>query len=287
MTGFDEYSAVLGDAAKYAEDWLTGLPTRRVPPIMNSDEVADAIGRSLPEGPTDPRAVIALLAQSAEPGLTAMGSPRFFGFVIGGATPAALAADWLTSTWDQNAGLRQVTPAAAALSDAAARWLLDLWGLPSGCSVGFVTGATMANFSGLAAARHRVLDRVGWNVGEQGLFGAPRIDVIVGDEVHESVVSALRYLGLGAPRRVAVDDQGRISLKALVTALDECAGPTIVVLQAGNIHSGAFDPFDDAIAVAHEHGAWVHVDGAFGLWAAASADLRASSCAPIRSRTTA
>jgi glutamate/tyrosine decarboxylase-like PLP-dependent enzyme len=204
-----------------------------------------------------------------------MGSPRFFGFVIGGVHPAALAADWLTSAWDQNAFLRKVTPVNSALEDITRAWLLDLLGLPPESAIGFVTGATMSNFTCLAAAREAVLRRAGWEVATAGLYDAPRVRVLVGRERHDTVDLALRYLGLGAPEPVEVDDQGRIDPVALRAALTEgAAGPTIVVLQAGNVHSGAFDPFTEAIAAAHEAGAWVHVDGAFGLFAAASPATR-------------
>jgi len=204
-----------------------------------------------------------------------MGSGRFFGFVIGGTHPAALAADWLVSAWDQNCGLRQVTPAHSAVEDVTSAWLLDLLGLPDESAVGFVTGATMANFTGLAAGRDAVLRRAGWDVAQRGLGGGPRVRVIVGAERHDTVDLSLRYLGLGSPETVQVDEQGRLRADALQSALSSGTGePTIVVLQAGNVHSGAFDPFTEAITAAHDHGAWVHVDGAFGLWAAASPSYR-------------
>ena len=222
-------------------------------------------------------AVVEELIAGAGPGVVAMPSGRFFGWVIGGALPAALAADWLTSTWDQNAGLLVSSPAAAGAERVAGGWLLDLLGLPSTAGVGFVTGAMMANFSCLAAARHRVLRQAGWDVDGDGLQGAPEVRVVVGEERHESIDMAFRYLGLGEHRshRVAVDDEGRISLPALTETLEALdPGPTIVCLQAGNVHSGAFDPLAEAIQVAHEHAAWVHIDGAFGLWAAAAPRYR-------------
>jgi len=261
----------LARAHAHAVTWLESLGTRDIPPTANAAEVADRLGRDLPEGPTDPAEVIDLLAEACEPGLTAMPSGRFFGFVIGGTQPAALAADWLATAWDQNAGLRAVTPASTAVEDVAEAWVTDLLGLPSGSAVGFVTGGTMANFTGLAAGRDAVLSRAGWDVAERGLVGSPGVRVIVGEERHDSVDLVLRYLGLGAPEPVAADDQGRIDVMALRHALESGdRRPTIVALQAGNVHSGAFDPFPEAIAVAHERGAWVHVDGAFGLFAAAS-----------------
>ena len=216
-----------------------------------------------------------MLATGADRGLVAMGSGRFFGFVIGGTHPAALAADWLVSAWDQNAGGRQVTRANSALEETAATWLLDLLGLPATSGVGFVTGCTMAHFTCLAAARGALLRAAGWNEARDGLCGGPRIRVLVGAERHDTVDLTLRYLGLGAPEIVAADAQGRIDPAALEAALaTDTDRPTIVCLQAGNVHSGAFDDFNTTIAIAHRHRAWVHVDGAFGLWAAASPKLR-------------
>jgi glutamate/tyrosine decarboxylase-like PLP-dependent enzyme len=203
----------------------------------------------------------------------AMPSGRFFGWVIGGTLPAALAADWLVSAWDQNTGMRYATPGTAGAEEVAAGWLLDLLGLPAGADVGFVTGATMANFTGLAAGRQRVLTDAGWDLDRDGLTGAPKVHVLAGEDRHGTVDLALRYLGLGRPTVVPADAQGRLRVDALADALRAAHGPTLVALQAGNLHSGAFDPFAEAVAVAHEHGAWVHVDGAFGLWAAATPAL--------------
>jgi glutamate/tyrosine decarboxylase-like PLP-dependent enzyme len=269
--GMTDRKIALDAAARHAARWLDSLETRPVPPQAGVDEVAAALGTELPQGPTPAPEVIDLLARACDPGLTAMPSGRFYGMVIGGAHPAALAADWLVSAWDQNAALRQVTPAHSAVEDVTSAWLLDVLGLPAGSGVGFVTGATMSNFTCLAAARDAVLHRAGWNVAAAGLTGSPRVRVLVGAESHESVDMALRYLGLGAPERVPADAQGRIDPLALADALDRGpAGPVIVSLQAGNVHSGAFDPFGPAIAAARARGAWVHVDGAFGLFAAAS-----------------
>ncbi len=255
--------------------WLSSLDERPVPPQASVDAVIERLGTDLPDGPSTPSEVIDLLAGACDPGLTAMPSGRFYGMVIGGSHPAALAADWLTSAWDQNAGLRELTPAHTAVEDVASAWLLDLLGLPAGSAVGFATGATMANFTCLAAARDETLRRVGWDVGQHGLTGAPRVRVVVGAERHETIDLGLRYLGLGAPEVVDADDQGRVLPQALAAALDGHSDePTIVLLQAGNVHSGGFDPFPDAIEVAHRHGAWVHVDGAFGLFAAASSQHR-------------
>lgn len=271
----DDVPSALDTAHRHARSWLSSLADRPVPPRAGVDELVAALGTELPAGPAPAEEVVEHLAIVADAGLTAMPSGRFFGFVIGGTHPAALAADWLVSAWDQNAGLRSVTPLSTACEDVASAWLLDLLGLPAGGAVGFVTGGTMANFTCLAAARDELLRRVGWDVAERGLLGGPRVRVLVGAERHDTVDLALRYLGLGAPEVVAADDQGRLDAAALTAALDAGDGaPTVVVLQAGNVHSGAFDPFAEAIAAAHAHGAWVHVDGAFGLFAGASPRLR-------------
>lgn len=272
----DEYDKPLSTAAEHARAWLRSVNERPVGPRTAVDEIATRIGDELPSSETDPAEVIDLLAATAEPGLMAMGSGRFYGWVIGGTLPAALAADWLVSAWDQNAGMRYATPGVVALEEAAGRWILELLDLPRESDVGFVTGATMSNFSCLAAARYRVLRDVGWDVDADGLTGAPRVRVLVGAERHDTVDLALRYLGLGRPTVVDADAQGRIRVDALRKALDEIPddAPTIAVLQAGNLHSGAFDPFAEAVSVAHSRNTWVHVDGAFGLWAAASPSLR-------------
>ncbi len=270
----DAYAAALDHAHRLASAWLSSLDDRRVVAPASIDDVGKALGTALPEHPSDPADVVDLLATACEPGLTAMPSGRFFGFVIGGTQPAALAADWLTSAWDQNCGLRRLTPAHSAVEDVTSAWLLDLLGLPSSSAVGFVTGGTMANFTGLAAGRDAVLRRAGWDVAERGLVGGPPVRVLVGRERHDTVDLALRYLGLGAPEEVPVDGQGRLRAQALSAALPEAGGPTLVVLQAGNVHSGVFDPFAEAIAAARDRGAWVHVDGAFGLWAGASPAYR-------------
>lgn len=264
-------SAGLDRAHALALEWLNSLADRPVPPRLTTEGVAQRLDRVLPDGPTDAATVVDELAAACDPGLTAMPGGRFFGFVIGGTHPAALAVDWLVSAWDQNSGLRMLTPAHSAVEDLTETWLLDLLGLPPGSAVGFVTGGTMANFTCLAAARDEVLRRHGWDLATQGLIDSPGVRVLVGAERHDTIDLALRYLGLGSPEPVAADDQGRIEPAALAAALDAGDGrPTIVCLQAGNVHSGAFDPFEACIAAAHDAGAWVHVDGAFGLFAAAS-----------------
>ncbi|MDY0871610.1 pyridoxal phosphate-dependent decarboxylase family protein [Dongia rigui] len=230
----------------------------------------------LPETGAEGPAIIDQLARDAEPGLHAMTGPRFFGWVIGASHPVGVAADWLTSAWGQNTGNHVATPAAAAVEAVAAGWLLDLLDLPRECSVGFVTGATVANFVGLAAARHEVLRRAGWDVEAQGLFGAPPISVMIGDDAHTTVFSALQFLGLGHDRviRVATDAAGRMRADAFRDAIAPLSGPIIVICQAGQINTGAFDPFAEIIALARAKGAWVHVDGAFGLWARAEPELK-------------
>jgi glutamate/tyrosine decarboxylase-like PLP-dependent enzyme len=261
----------LDRAHAHALTWLASLDERDVPPRATVAELVSRLGTDLPEGSTPPADVIDHLAAAVEPGLTAMPSGRFFGFVIGGTHPAALATDWLVSAWDQNSGLRTVTPAHSAVEEIAEAWLLDLLGLPAESAVGFVTGGTMANFTCLAAGRDEMLRRAGWDVKTKGLVGSPGLRVLVGAERHDTVDLTLRYLGLGSPEVVAADDQGRLVPEALRQALEHGDDrPVMVVLQAGNVHSGAFDPFAEAIEVARAHGAWVHVDGAFGLFAAAS-----------------
>lgn len=271
---FDEFEGPLAAAVERSREWLTSVPERPIGTTQDIDAVKDRLGRNLGDSGDDPTAVVELLADAAEPGLIAMQSPRFYGFVIGGTYPAALAADWLVSAWDQNAGSRQATTGVVAAEELAGEWLLDLLGLPPLSAVGFSTGATTANLSGLLAARSTVLRRVGWDVERDGLAGAPRIRFLAGDAVHSSIVSAGQMAGLGRPRTVGADDQGRISVPGLADALAEADGPAIVALQAGDVHSGNFDDFPAAIAAAKDAGAWVHVDGAFGLWAGASSALR-------------
>jgi glutamate/tyrosine decarboxylase-like PLP-dependent enzyme len=270
------YDESLARAFEHVRLWLSSIDDRPIGPRATASQLLDGLGGPLPERGMDPADVVDELATRADPGLMAIASGRFFGWVMGGTLPAGLAADWMVSGWDQNAGMRYATPAVAAIEEAAARWLLELLQLPSGADVGFVTGATMSNFTCLAAARHAVLSTAGWDVERDGLTGAPKVHVLVGAERHDTVDLALRYLGLGRPTVVAADEEGRIVVDALAEAL---AGiprgePAVVCLQAGNVHSGAFDPFAEAIALARERGAWVHVDGAFGLWAAASPALR-------------
>ena len=268
----DELRRLLRETADLAADFYESLPERPVYPRATVSELREAFSAPLPEGPTDARTVIAELAAAADPGLVAEAGGRYFGFVIGGAVPASLAADMLTSAWDQNAGIYVGGPSASVVEEITGAWLLELLGLPAHASFGFVTGGQMANFTGLAAARHHVLKRVGWDVEHDGLNGAPRIRVVVGEKRHGTIDRALRMLGLGAPTDVVpVDSNGRMLAEHL-RLTDE---PTIVCAQAGEVNTGAFDPFD-AIADARDAAAnaWIHVDGAFGLWAAVSEELR-------------
>jgi len=258
--------------AAIAADFYETLPDRPVYPRATVPELHAALSAPLPEQGLPARTVIAELAAAADPGLVAEASGRYFGFVVGGAVPAALAADWLTSTWDQNAGLYVLGPSASIVEQAAGTWLVELLGLPRHVSFGFVTGAQMANFTALAAARHHVLAKVGWDVERDGLQGAPKIRVVVGAKRHGTIDRALRMLGLGSPTDIVpVDGEGRMLAGALRIG-DE---PTIVCAQAGEVNTGASDPFH-AIADARDAApnAWVHVDGAFGLWAAATDSLR-------------
>jgi glutamate/tyrosine decarboxylase-like PLP-dependent enzyme len=268
--------APLDRALAHARSWIGSLAERPVRPTASLQTLRAAFGGELPERGEDPAQVLDLLARAGEPGLMATPGPRFFGFVIGGSQPVALGADWLTSAWDQNCGLYVLSPTIAVLEDTAGRWLNGLLGLPVDAGVGFVTGGQMANFTALSAARHALLSRVGWDVSDQGLYGAPEIHVVVGEEVHVTVLRSLRYLGLGQARvkRVRADAQGRMVPDALAPVLASCKGPTLVCVQAGGVNSGAVDPMEPIVDMAHAHGAWVHVDGAFGMWGAASRSTR-------------
>lgn len=262
---------LLAETSQRAAAYLEGLDQRPVRPDDGAVAGLAAFDGPLPAQPTPPEAVLALLDDVGSPATMAMAGPRFFGFVIGGSLPVALAANWLVGAWDQNSALYHAAPATARLEQVALRWLLDLFGLPATCSGAFVTGATMANFTALAAARHAVLAQAGWNVEADGLFGAPPITVVVSQEVHPTLVKSLGLLGLGRSRvtHVPVDGQGRMR----ADALPRLTGPAIVCVQAGNVNTGAFDPIRAISQQAQAEGAWVHVDGAFGLWAAAAPSL--------------
>src|ERR1043166_4093642 len=259
---------VLQSAAQRAIQYVEEISERRVAPSPEAVRALDAFDEPFPQGPAAPEEVIRTLDELGSPATMGMAGPRFFGWVIGGSLPAALAANWLAAAWGQNAGLFIATPIATTLEEVSLRWLLDVLELPAGCGAAFVTGATVANFTALAAARHAVLDRAGWDVEARGLFGAPEIQVVVGEEAHPSLFKSLGMLGLGRDRvtRVPVDSEGRMR----AGRLPDLRPPAIVCLQAGNVNTGAFDPAPEIIPWARRSSAWIHVDGAFGLWAAAS-----------------
>ena len=263
------FESLFAHAAKHAADYRAAVG-EAAPPLPYA-AMRGAFDAPTPERGMPAHEVIEDLVARSMPGLRAMTGPRFFGWVIGASHPAGVAADWLTAAWGQNAGNHEASPAAAAAETVAAKWLLDLLDLPRDASVGFVTGATMASFVCLAAARGAVLRRVGWNVEADGLFGAPPIHVLIGDDAHTSVFSALQFLGLGHDRvvRIATDAQGRMRAGETARAIARCPGPAIVITQAGQLNTGAFDPIQEIVPEARAHGAWVHVDGAFGLWARA------------------
>jgi glutamate/tyrosine decarboxylase-like PLP-dependent enzyme len=260
--------AAAGEALKFRKS----IGTRPQRPFLSYAEMKAVFAEPLPEHSEDGEAVIRDLSQRADSGLQMAAGPRFFGWVMGGSHIVGVAADWLAAAWGQSAGNHHVGPAAAAAETAAAGWLLDLLDLPRESSVGFVTGATVANFVCLAAARGEVLRKYGWNAEADGLFGAPPITVLIGDDAHTTVFSALQFLGLGHDRvvRIATDDQGRMSIPAFAKAIANISGPSIAIAQAGQINTGAFDSFADIIPLAKKVGTWLHVDGAFGLWARTS-----------------
>jgi len=269
---------LLSRTAALAQEFLASLRERPVGATATREALAARLGGALPARGQAPLEVVEGLAAAAQDGgLVGSAGPRYFGFVIGGSVPAALAADWLTSVWDQNVGLYLGTPSAAVVEEVVADWLVELFGLPTGTTVGFVSGATMANFTAMAAARHAVLRSAGWDVEEQGLQGAPQVRVIAGADGHVSLFNALRFVGLGRGRveRIPTDDEGRMDGAALAEALRGRDDPTIVCAQAGEVNSGAFDPLERIVPIVREHpNAWLHVDGAFGLWAGASPRLR-------------
>jgi len=268
---------LLGQASEHAISYLEGVEQRPVGKPVDVAAMRQLLGGELPEEGEPESEVLEKLVRDGDPGIVATAGPRYFGFVIGGALPVAVAADWMTSTWDQNAGLYVISPANSVAEETAGRWISEMLGLPSGVSFGFVTGCQAANFSGLAAARHFLLDRAGWDVERKGLFGAPEIKVVLGAEAHVTIHTALQMLGLGSERvhRVAVDGQGRMVSSELERVIEPLSGkPILICAQAGNVNTGAFDPLREVSVIAKKHGAWLHVDGAFGLWAATSPSLR-------------
>ena len=274
MTRYEQTLALFKTVESHAGDWFSELATRPVRAGTTADDLRRTLGGPIPDGGDDPEAVIRLLTAAAKTGTVASAGPRFFGFVIGGSLPAAVAGDWLVSTWDQNAAVYVMSPLVSVVEQITGSWLRDLARLPPTMSVGFVTGCQMASFTGLAAARHRVLRDAGWDVEADGLFGAPPIDVIVSEEAHYTITMALRLLGLGGARvqRVPTDGAGRMRADLLADVLRAGQGkrPRIVCAQAGNVNTGAVDPLPEIAELTREHGAWLHVDGAFGLWASAS-----------------
>jgi glutamate/tyrosine decarboxylase-like PLP-dependent enzyme len=271
----NDTDALLTRAARHATDYLATVDDRPVRAESSGDDLRRALGGPLPERGEDPAAVLDRLAGAGRTGTVATQGPRYFGFVVGGSYPVATAADWLVSAWDQNCGIFALSPVVSVVESVTAGWIRDVIGLPDRWSAGFVTGCQMASFTALAAARHRVLHEAGWDVESDGLFGAPPIDVVVGEEAHYTIFMALRLLGLGAQRlrRVPTDGQGRMRADELARALAARPGPCIVCAQAGNVNTGAFDPLVEIADAARQRGAWLHVDGAFGLWAAASPEL--------------
>jgi glutamate/tyrosine decarboxylase-like PLP-dependent enzyme len=263
-------------AHERAMAFLNSLPERPVASGASFDRLLETLGGPLPEASQDPVDIVGDLSARLEPGLTASAGPRYFGFVTGGSYPVAVAADWLVSVWDQNAALHIMSPAMSALEACTATWILDALGLPEQSSVGFVTGAHTANITALAAARHEVLRRARWDVEALGLQGAPPLTVIAGAEAHSSIHAACRMIGVGSRTimRVATDEQGRMRTDALEWALSATSGPTIVCAQVGNVNTGACDPLAEIGELTRENGAWLHIDGAFGLWAAASPAYR-------------
>lgn len=280
-----DWSQPLDIAAAAAREWLDGVADRPIQPERGLDELRGALDRPMPDGPTDPAAVVADLVRIAVPGLLAINSPRFHGWVMGGVTPAGVAADWLVTAWDQNAGMATPTPAATAIEQAAGRWVLDLLGLPEDASIGFVTGGTTANMVCLAAARGAVCRAHGWDVDARGMVGGPSVTVIGTGHTHTSVSKAMRMLGLGQRClvRVATDHNARMDPDALAAVVGSVAGPLIVTVQAGDVHTGGIDRFDAIAGVLDDvrrdqpdGGVWLHVDGAIGLWGLASRRLRDS-----------
>lgn len=272
----DLQSPLLSRAARHADRYLSAIRERHVGALASGEDLRRLLRRPLPEDGEESGQVIDELARAGLDGTTASQGPRYFGFVTGGSLPAATAADWLVSAWDQNATVYAMSPMACVVEEIAANWLKNLLGLPATWSAGLVTGTQMASFTSLLAARHHMLHGVGWDVERDGLFGAPPIDVIVSDESHRTILTALRMLGLGGERlrRVETDGQGRMRIDRLAEALRGAAGPCIVCAQVGNVNTGAADPLANIAVLARKRGAWLHVDGAFGLWAAVSPSLQ-------------
>src|SRR5436190_2291767 len=264
---------LLARTSELANDFLDGVADRPVAHRVDLEQLLTEVGdEGMPDDGHSPAQIIEQLSRLADRAVVATAGPRYFGFVVGGSLPVALAADWLTSAWDQNGAFYAHSPLAAAVEQVAGDWLVDLLGLGQGTSVGFVTGGTMANFTGLAAGRHALFQQLGWDVEKQGLIGAPPITVVTNDESHVSVLACLQMLGLGSERvmKVPADEQGRMKPDELRKVLASIETPILVCAQAGNVNTGAFDPIPEIAAAIRERPSWLHVDGAVGLWAAAS-----------------
>ncbi|HET6629934.1 MAG TPA: aminotransferase class V-fold PLP-dependent enzyme, partial [Woeseiaceae bacterium] len=270
-----EREALLDKAARLAKRYLDGVGERPVGATVADGELQRRLGGPLPETGQDGDEVLEALAAAARDGTVATQGPRFFGFVVGSSLPVATAADWLVSGWDQNSGLHILSPLNAAIEEVTGDWIRAIVGLPGSWTAGYVTGGSMANFTALAAARRHTLKAAGWDVEADGLYGAPPIRFLVTEESHYSIATSLRMLGLGmnGAVRIGTDAQGRMRMDELQSVLKKIRGPCVVCAQAGNVNTGAFDALERVAALAREHGAWLHVDGAFGLWAAASPDL--------------
>lgn len=268
----EKIPGLLASVQEHVSSWFASLAGRPIPATASAEELRQALGGPLPQEGADPEIVTGILARAGMKGTVASTGPRYFGFVVGGNLPAALAADWLVSAWDQNAGIYVLSPLVSVIEEITGSWLRELAGLPSTMSFGFVTGGHMANFTALAAARHRVLRDAGWDVEADGICGAPPVEVIASEEAHYTISTSVRFLGLGAnrTRRIPTDGQGRMRVSDLSDALQGVRGPCIVCAQAGNVNTGAIDPLNEIVECVGNSGAWLHVDGAFGLWAAAS-----------------
>ena len=268
--------SLLDVARRHAVEFLSTLDDRHVGARATRDELMSALSAPLSERGDDPKAVLDALASQAERGTVATAGPRFFGFVIGGSLPVTVAAEWMNAAWDQNAGIFVASPLASVTEEVAEGWLVDLFGLPKESKIGFVTGCQMANFTCLAVARNAVLRNAGWDVEERGLAGAPRVNIVATAEAHVTIHTSLRMLGFGTQSivEVATDGQGRMIADELARVVENLSGPTIISAQAGNVNTGAFDPLRRIAEIAREREAWMHVDGAFGLWAATSADRK-------------
>ena len=273
----DDRERALRRAAELGIEYLASLPERHVGPRADAATIRERLPTALPDEPMDPVAVVEELAAAVDPGIVATAGPRYFGFVVGGQLPASAAADWLAGAWGQNAVVHALSPAAAAVEETAGAWMLELLGLPRDASVGLPTGAGLGNAVGLAAGRHAVLAKEDWDVEAAGLYGAPEITVVIGEEAHATLLTALQYLGLGRDRvvKVPTDDQGRMRPEDARTAIGAIEGPLIVAAQAGNVNTGGFDPVGEIASALEGHSnSWLHVDGAFGLWAAVSPALK-------------